>query len=113
MPQVKQRASPVKSQVSEVIGEIGEQVDASGVIEASKIEDNRTRQGIAKKFVTYYFAILIVIIVGVPAYNLAAYALTGNSSLAISFKDAILTYSAVVGPTVGLVVAYYFKTRND
>lgn len=113
MPQTGSRAAPVKNQVNEVIGEIGDQFEASSAIDASRIEDNRTRQGIAKKFVTYYFAILIVIIVGVPAYNLAAYALTGNSSLAISFKDAILTYSAVVGPTVGLVVAYYFKTRND
>lgn len=75
-------------------------------------KDSETRQEVAKKFVRYYFELLTLIIVGVPVYNIVVFRLTSSSELAISFKDAILTYSAVVGPTVGLVVAYYFESKN-
>lgn len=76
-------------------------------------KDDDTRQEVARKFVRYYFLLLMLIIVGVPAYNAVMYAMVGNNDLALSFKDAILTYSAVVGPTVGLVVAYYFKSKHE
>lgn len=45
--------------------------------------------------------------------DFACFYLTGKTDLLIPSKDAILTYSAVVGPTFGLVVAYYFKTTRD
>lgn len=75
-------------------------------------KDDDTRQQVAKKFVRYYFELLTLIIVGIPIYNILVFRLTGSSELTIPFKDAILTYSAVVGPTVGLVVAYYFESKN-
>lgn len=90
------------------------QEQASDAITASSSQrDDETRQEVARKFVRYYFLLLTLIIIGIPAYNALMYALAGSNDLAISFKDAILTYSAVVGPTVGLVVAYYFKTKQD
>jgi hypothetical protein len=76
-------------------------------------KDDDTRQEVAKKFVRYYFLLLTLIIIGVPAYNAVMYALVHSNDLNISIKDAILTYSAVVGPTVGLVVAYYFKSKQE
>lgn len=80
---------------------------------SSQQKDDDTRQDVARKFVRYYFGILIGIVLLIPAYNLAAYALFRDASLLLPFKDAILTYSAVVGPTFGLVVAYYFKTSRQ
>lgn len=90
-----------------------DQSQASEQIISGSQKDDDTRQEVAKKFVKYYFALLTLILIGVPAYNAVMYGLTGNADLAISLKDAILTYSAVVGPTVGLVVAYYFKTKHE
>lgn len=75
-------------------------------------QDSDTRQNIAKKFVRYYFNIMILIIVGVPIYNYLM-SRSGSPQLVISIKDALLTYSAVVGPTIGLVMAYYFKSKSD
>jgi len=73
--------------------------------------DDDTRQKIAKKFINYYFGIMILIIVGVPAYNFAMYN-DNKPTVYVSIREAILTYSAVAGPTFGLVVAYYFKEKN-
>ena len=75
--------------------------------------DDETRQKVAKMFVHYYFAILVLIIIGVPLYNYLMYKHASSPGLVISIKDAILTYSAVAGPTFGLVVAYYFKSKPE
>lgn len=88
-----------------------EQVNTNLV--TSRDKDDDTRQEVAKKFVIYYFRILILVIIGVPLYNVFSIRWTGNSNLVIDLKDAILTYSAVVGPTVGLVMAYYFESREN
>jgi len=82
-------------------------------LKSNSQRDNETRQEVAKKFVKYYFVILILIIVGVPTYNYLVYRSARSIDLLLPLKDIILTYSAVVGPTLGLVVAYYFKTKND
>lgn len=79
----------------------------------SREKEDDTRQDVTRKFVRYYFGILIAIIAGVPLYNLAMMYIMGKPDLLIPLKDAILTYSAVVGPTFGLVVAYYFKTTKE
>lgn len=89
-----------------------EQISSAGRLTPQEKDDD-TRQDVTRKFVRYYFGILIAIIIGVPLYNLGCFYLTGNNDLLIPFKDAILTYSAVVGPTFGLVVAYYFKTTKE
>lgn len=95
---------------------IEEQKDTQAEIAAklaSGTRDDETRQEVAKKFVRYYFEILLLIIIGIPIYNLVVYRLSQSTELAIPFKDAILTYSAIVGPTLGLVVAYYFESKKD
>jgi len=76
--------------------------------------DEDTRQRIAKLFVIVYFILLGLLILGVPIYNLIAFHITkSDKSLQISLTDIIQTYSAVVGPTLGFVIAYYFKSKND
>lgn len=89
------------------------QQKATRTIVTGQQKDDDTRQEVARKFVRYYFLLLMLIIIGVPAYNALMYSMVHSNDLGISLKDAILTYSAVVGPTVGLVVAYYFKTKQE
>lgn len=99
--------------------ELGTALNSQVQVSENKFEltsadkDADTRQDVAKKFVRYYFLLLTIIIVGIPFYNAVMYALVHTNDLSISLKDSILTYSAVVGPTVGLVVAYYFKSKQD
>ena len=87
--------------------------EAQAAIASGRRKDDETRQEVARKFVKYYFLLMTVIIIGVPAYNAGMFAILRTNELEIPFKDAILTYSAVVGPTVGLVVAYYFKSKQE
>lgn len=76
------------------------------------IQESDMRSNMARKFVHYYFGIMSLIIIGVPVYNYLM-SRADKAALAISIKDALLTYSAVVGPTIGLVVAYYFKSDKN
>ncbi len=92
--------------------DVTSQIDLVRQLSSQEKEDD-TRQDVTKKFVKYYFWIMIALMIVTPLYNLATFWLFRNETLLIPFKDAILTYSAVVGPTFGLVVAYYFKTSRD
>lgn len=85
------------------------------VLQNTQKQDVETRQQIAKLYVIVYFVILFLIIAGIPLYNLWSYSVTNDPTLLqISLSDTIQTYSAVVGPTLGFVVAYYFKSsKND
>jgi uncharacterized membrane protein len=107
------RTRPAKFDTS--LDKLDEQVNLQAVVShnlSSEEKDDDTRQEVARKFVNFYFFLLLTIIIGVPAYNVMVYAVFGNSDLALSLKDTILTYSAVVGSTFGLVVAYYFKSSK-
>jgi hypothetical protein len=77
-------------------------------------KDDDTRQWIARLFIILYFILLATLLIGIPIYNLIAYRITGSAdTLQIKLSDIVQTYSAVVGPTLGFVVAYYFKSRNE
>lgn len=112
MPAARPRTSRFRTETEQLDNFAEQQANALPSLTSQEKDDN-TRQDVARKFVRYYFGILIGIVALVPAYNLASYALFHDPSLLIPFKDAILTYSAVVGPTFGLVVAYYFKTSKQ
>lgn len=79
----------------------------------AQANDADTRQKIARQFVTIYFVILALIVVGAPTYNLIAFKVTGGNNLQIKLGDIMQTYAAVVGPTLGFVIGYYFKSKND
>lgn len=76
-------------------------------------QDTATRQTLAKMFVYFYFGLLLLIIIGVPSYNYFVYKLTHDHTLVISIKDALLTYSGVMGPTFGMVITYYFQSKTN
>lgn len=111
MARTKRQA--VNRKLESIIELHDDQSQTNAQIVTGSQKDDDTRQEVAKKFVKYYFLLLALIIIGIPAYNAGMYALAQTNDLAISLKDTILTYSAVVGPTVGLVVAYYFKSKQE
>lgn len=76
--------------------------------------DTGTRQKIAKLFVIAYFGLMILLIIGVPIYNLVSFKIAGEQEiLQIPLGDILQTYSAIVGTSLGFVIAYYFKTKNE
>jgi hypothetical protein len=91
----------------------GQAQTASVITKTSDEKDADTRQAVAKMCIIGYFAGLVVLIVGVPLYNYLAIARTDDQRLLLDFKDALITYQAVVGTLVGTVVAYYFKSKLD
>lgn len=108
------RRNPTKQpEAQSAEDQIENQVLATEIWTTGREKDDDTRQEVAKKFVKYYFLLLSLILIGIPAYNYFIYELTSDNALMLPLKDIILTYSAVVGPTMGLVVAYYFKTTTE
>jgi hypothetical protein len=111
------RAPKIERELYKLIAENSNQIQTGRQYEArsktSKEVEDETRQEVAKNFVRYYFIILVAILVMVPIYNFLSVKFLQNTDLIIPLKDTILTYSAVVGPTVGLVVAYYFKNDHE
>lgn len=76
--------------------------------------DTGTRHLVAKLFVAAYFGLMMLIIIGVPIYNLVAFKIAGEQKiLQIPLGDILQTYSAIVGTSLGFVIAYYFKTKNE
>lgn len=107
----------INKQIQDLNSQVRKQERSAEVFDAAsqlKQSDSTTRQRIARLFVVAYFILLGLILIGVPIYNLIAYHATRDAkSLQVSLTDTIQTYSAVVGPTLGFVVAYYFKSKNE
>jgi hypothetical protein len=123
----------VTQEIKELNRGISEQKETVIDLESVQIEEKRndsgTRQKIAKQFVIFYFGLLAAIVLCVPIYNYFAYkqemkysdvtyatsatTMQRPEPLRISLPDLIQTYSAIVGPTLGFVIAYYFKSKND
>ena len=101
-------AAEVDSSVYQQQDELVEKVK-----EALDREDSLTRQRIARQFVTIYFALLALLLIGIPIYNIVVIRVTQQPDLVIQLTDIVQTYSAVVGPTLGFVIAYYFKSKSD
>jgi len=80
---------------------------------SAKELEGRTRHEIAKLVTWLYFSILLVVIVGIPVYNLVAQTVTHTDSYKIGLLDTLQGYQSVVGTLVGFVIAYYFKEKSD
>ena len=80
----------------------------------TEITEADTRKKIAQRFVFAYFGIMLILIIGVPVYNLFAIRVDDKQDLLIiNLSDILQTYSAIVGPALGFVIAYYFKNKNE
>lgn len=76
-------------------------------------EEGRTRQSLAKFFVYSFFVIMTLILICVPLYNYLIFTATDSTELRLDLNDLLLTYSSVVGPILGFVIGYYFKSRGE
>ena len=101
-------------EVNELRKEVGDaQKDAQSLPQKTPVSDlitkneSEARNKIANQFVYGYFGILLIIFIGIPLYNLIA----PERSL-LSLAEILQGYSAVIGPLIGFVVAYYFKTNK-
>ena len=74
----------------------------------------QTQSDLAKMFIKWYFAILVIILVYVPIYNWSATHLFGESGeeALISVRDAFLMVSGAVTPLLAFVLGHYFKGRD-
>ncbi len=86
--------------------------DVEALKRASQAEGD-TRNELARNFMRWYFWILVLLLVGIPVYNLVAHQVTGDDAYMLTPVDMIQTYTSVVGPLFGFVIAYYFKNKND
>ncbi len=68
----------------------------------------QTRDVIARTVVQTFFLLLGVILIGVPVYNANV-----ASDLRLDLPDLLQQYSAILGPVLGFVIGYYFKSKND
>lgn len=108
MPAAKR--TPSKS-LEPLLSEFDGQEQIVSVVEES-LDDN-TRQDIARRFVRWYFALFLLILIGVPIYNLAAFDVVGDERFRLDLIDTLQAFSSVIGPLIGFVVAYYFKSRGE
>lgn len=72
-------------------------------------QEGDTRTSIARSFVTGYFSLFAIIIVGIPVYNFLTVSQLGSSELVVDLNDILLTFSSVIGSALGFVIGYYFK----
>ncbi|HIA91787.1 TPA: hypothetical protein EYO12_01565 [Candidatus Saccharibacteria bacterium] len=78
----------------------------------SKVSDTSTRDEIAKQSVKYFFVILTLLIVGIPTYNAAVSGDSNFDSLRLSLPDLMQQYGSILGPVLGFVIGYYFKSKD-
>lgn len=73
-----------------------------------------TQSRLARLFIKWYFAILVIIIVYVPAYNwLIVSVLKGcDKDALISIRDTFPMLSGVVTPLLAFVLGHYFKGKD-
>lgn len=69
------------------------------------LDESRSR--IAFLFVKWYFAFIILIIIGAPAYNM----IIGNA-VQLDVSKLLNQIATLLGTPLGFVVGYYFKEKN-
>jgi type VI protein secretion system component VasF len=112
-------AKRTKRQLPQELRSLGQaakeqQAEVRQLFEPPEVIEADTRRKLAERFLWAYFALLFILIVGIPIYNLVAYRVADQEqSLQIPLSDILQTYSAIVGPTLGFVIAYYFKSKNE
>jgi prolipoprotein diacylglyceryltransferase len=78
----------------------------------AELEDE-TRDFIAKRTLSAFFWLLAIILVGAPIYNAIITANHLNDNLLIDLSDLLQQYGSILGPVLGFVIGYYFKTKSS
>lgn len=114
--------SDTKEQLKDAIGsytEISRARDAKNQqseIEIRKLDiteaEQGTRHNLARWFVVSFFLLMFMIMFCVPLYNFIIFNETNSTELSLNLNDLLLTYSSIVGPMLGFVIGYYFKSKD-
>lgn len=77
-----------------------------------KVADSQ-RDFIVRVMVVFYVVLMILILVGVPAYNLWGTILTnGNPAVTLDLVTVLTAVGSTVGTLLGFIVGYYFKNSQ-
>ena len=72
-----------------------------------------TRDDLAKGLVAVFAVLLIMIVVGGPIFN-AFFSNWDNFELfRVDVEGTLQAISTVMGPVIGFVIGYYFKTKSE
>lgn len=72
----------------------------------------QTQSDLAKMFIGWYFIILIVILVYVPAHNYVVTKYLEGAGDLLSARDAFMMVSSTVTPILAFVLGHYFKGKD-
>lgn len=104
MPQLKKELESIKRRLQEA-------EDKESVPFNSEKFTSEARRELAGKFVNGFFLVLTLSFIVPLVYNVAMYRFTGNDSLFISIKDAVLLTTSTIGGPLGFIVGFYFKDK--
>jgi hypothetical protein len=77
-----------------------------------KVADGQ-RDFIVRVMVVFYVVLMILILIGVPAYNLWGTILTnGNPAVTLDLVTVLTAVGSTVGTLLGFIVGYYFKNSQ-
>lgn len=99
-------ATPSKKQIQLLSDQLTRQVTQN---ERRKPE---TRDDLAKMLVAVFAALLIIIIVFGPIYNALLSNQANFDSIRLDIDGLLQSLSTVMGPVIGFVIGYYFKSRS-
>jgi hypothetical protein len=69
---------------------------------------DETRSTIALTFTKWYFGLILMVLIGVPVYNLFV-----EGEQILNVEDVLSTLTAAIGVPFGFVVGYYFKGSEE
>ncbi len=72
-----------------------------------------TRDDLARMLVAVFAALLLVIVIGGPIYNAAFSQLKNFDQIKVDVGEMLQAISTVMGPVIGFVIGYYFKSRSE
>jgi hypothetical protein len=100
--------------IDEQIERIYSDIDLVGQLSASDLQriESETRDFIARSTIKYFFMLFAVVLIGVPVYNFLVAANGLNTDLVLNLSDLMQQYGATLGPVLGFVIGYYFKTKS-
>ncbi len=75
-----------------------------------KADLDRWKMGLASKFVSYFFGIIVLILVGSAIYNFALHIWINDTDALIDIGPIITTITSSLSSILAFVLGYYFKT---
>jgi len=100
--------SPQQQLLDEILVELDREADQNEKPYNKEEYRDKTRSRLASWFIIGYFALVGVMILGIPLYN--AYVVSSVSSeLVLDFQETFMSVSSSIVGLLGFVLGFYFK----